>query len=88
MLLQDKFANTCNGLTSYDNRAELMNITLSYNELLSMEQNERANDANDEINLRSISFRHTQCTVQRSGVLITCMMQYCVRECIVRILRI
>ena len=74
MLLQDKFANTCNGLTSYDNRAELMNITLSYNELLSMEQNERANDANDEINLRSISFRRTQDTVQRSGVLITCMM--------------
>ena len=88
MLLQDKFANTCNGLTSYDNRAELMNITLSYNELLSMKQNERANDANDEINLRSIRFRRTQYTVQRSGVLITCMMQYCVRECIVRILRI
>ena len=74
MLLQDKFANTCNGFTSYDNRAELMNITLSYNELLSMKQNERANDANDEINLWSISFRRTQYTVQRSGVLITCMM--------------
>ena len=55
MLMQDKFANTCNGFTSYDNRAELMNITLSYNELLSMKRNERANDANDEINLRSPS---------------------------------
>ena len=32
-----------------------MNITLSYNELLSMKRNERANDANDEINLRSSS---------------------------------
>ena len=55
MLMQDKFANTCNGFTSYDNRAEYMNITLSYYELLSMKRNERANDANDEINLRSPS---------------------------------
>ena len=68
MLLQDKFANTCNGFTSYDNRAELMNITLSYNELLSMEQNERANDANDEINLRSISFRRTILSTQYKGL--------------------
>ena len=73
MLMQDKFANTCNGFTSYDNRAELMNITLSYNELLSKKRNERANDANDE---EPIRFRRTQDqdTVQRSGVLITCMM--------------
>ena len=79
MLMQDKFANTCNGFTSYDNRAELMNITLSYNELLSKKRNERANDANDE---EPIRFRRTQDTVQYSNYLYDVAL--CVAECIVR----